>query len=364
VIFNIQALRGIAALLVLSVHAFSDRPGLGPDTDWLRMKLWWVGPAGVDVFFVISGFIVTTSALTLADRYAHDRVCALVFAIKRLFRIYPVYWVVFAVSSLLFTWIPTSQGIPDMGFFQKLFAMTVWNDRVVSSWSLFFELFFYASLTLIIAIAPRRILTGLALWCALFIGIVAGTYISQPDAAWTVAQSPLLLEFMFGVFVAYLVNLGADKFGPQCLLIGILWFVISMQANSALGSLAWEPRWRTPLFGIASAFIVYGLVAVEIRQKYQLPRALCRFGDASYSIYIWHQFVIAAALTLCLRLNLFALAPASLFVALWTLVAILVGFLSYKFIERPTMKLADRLVKSIPATPKRSPSDAVTASSL
>ena len=95
-IANVQALRAVAALMVSIGHG--AHPGIMPLT--LRALLSSCAYAGVDVFFVISGFIVSQAALRAGSRVRHEGrvVPAFDFACRRFFRIFPLYWIVLAVA--------------------------------------------------------------------------------------------------------------------------------------------------------------------------------------------------------------------------------------------------------------------------
>ncbi|WP_295449160.1 acyltransferase family protein [uncultured Thiodictyon sp.] len=99
VLHSIQALRGLAALQVVVLHSELALavPGL-PVFDWVTKHVIQRGTAGVDVFFVISGFIIAWIAVL--GRAAPE--APLEFAVRRFFRVAPVYWLLSAVYVYLF----------------------------------------------------------------------------------------------------------------------------------------------------------------------------------------------------------------------------------------------------------------------
>ena len=104
IIGNVQALRAIAALMVATMHAFAVQAYQQPGNGMLHLlhTAAQIGHAGVDIFFVISGFIITT----VARRVAQDAKPGLnpslagIFALHRAARIYPLYWIVLFVVLL------------------------------------------------------------------------------------------------------------------------------------------------------------------------------------------------------------------------------------------------------------------------
>ncbi len=332
---NIQGLRGIAALMVMLIHLFSARADMG--AEWFKYKYWWFGPAGVDIFFAISGFIVTIAAIRAAA--ADD---ALAFGVRRFLRIYPLYWCVLviavpasAVLDLAPKWLPHASGL------QLLFLMTTNNDKVLAAWTLCYEMFFYVMLTNLIVLAPRNFFKALAIWIEIEIVLVVLAQVWFPALkAWPFAD-PLVLEFAAGCVVAFLVHRGERRHGVAVLVLGLIGFAIGCVVNAYYGN--WDHLWRFAVLGLPSALIVYGLVAIEGTAGKRMPAWLLRVGDASYSLYIWHQLVFAALAWATARIGGYDLLPHRLILAIWFAIAVAWGFVSYRLIEAPTVRFAHRL---------------------
>ncbi|UVK49326.1 acyltransferase family protein (plasmid) [Mesorhizobium sp. AR07] len=101
---NIQGLRAIAALMVVFSHSFW--PLVPMRAHWSPVFVGAIGPAGVDLFFVISGFVVFLSADRLGKGAESTGMLRALreFVVRRVFRIYPVYWIAFAIATLAMTW--------------------------------------------------------------------------------------------------------------------------------------------------------------------------------------------------------------------------------------------------------------------
>jgi len=342
---NIQALRGIAACMVFLIHLLSTRTDIG--LDWLRYHYWWIGPAGVDIFFVISGFIVSTTAAKAGAHAVTGREAAVPFALKRVFRIYPVYWVVLALAfvvapyvELAPAWVVASFG---HGPLRLALLATTENDKVMAAWTLCYEMYFYLVVTVILLFAPKRVFPMLAVWALIEVAsiAIAGAF----NAEWmrNVVLSPLLLEFALGCGIGCLISQGVTRAGWFSLALGLIWFGGGAVVHRLHGN--WDPWWRAPTFGVAAAFIVYGLVALEEAQGFTLPKWLCRLGDPSYSIYIWHQLLLAVLTLVADEFDLFYRVPAVLLLAMGTFIVIGFGFLSYHGIERPALEWLNRRLR-------------------
>src|SRR5262249_23150615 len=165
------------------------------------------------------------------------------------------------------------------------------NYKVMLAWTLCFEMYFYLVLAVILLFAPRAIFQGLAIWGLCSATLVFVCWRAFPASMDVVPFSPFLIEFMYGCAIAWLVSRGEQRFGWQALAMGLILFVVAVYINLCIAE--WQPKWRPPTFGLAGAFIIYGLVSLERQHRLAAPKVLERLGDASYSIYIWHQLVLA-----------------------------------------------------------------------
>jgi exopolysaccharide production protein ExoZ len=330
---NIQALRGIAALMVFSSHVLAVRWGMG--VDWLALRYGYIGPAGVDIFFVISGFIVSMTAARLGQTGQSNLHKARHFALRRIFRIYPVYWVVLLLAFLSAPPLELAPPwLPHRNIFQLALLATPVNHKVMLAWTLCYEMYFYLVLAAMLLVFPRAVFRCLAIWGAVSAILIFLCWKYRPDRLDTVSTSPFLLEFLYGCAIAWLVRNGMRRLGWTALLLGLAWFVVSCDVNMGVGQ--WQPKWRAVLFGISGALIVYGLVSLESRRQLSLPRFLTATGDASYSIYIWHQLVIAGLLWGSERAGLLAAVPGPALLIAWFALTLAAGFLGHRLIERPS----------------------------
>lgn len=341
---NLQALRAVACLLVVLFHVseWELRTGLNPEYH-LLYPFQFFGYAGVDLFFAISGFIIT---------WVHDeklgRPGALRdYAFKRAWRIYPVYWFCWVASVLLLC--PLLRiGVPAPGWRETVSCLVLWPQRstglafqtwnyyLPQSWSLVYEVMFYLVFAGFFLVPRRWFPRLLAVWFVATAAVaVAGV---RPGRAGLPVQ-PLVLEFLLGCFVALALRRWRPVAAEAFLMLGVLGFAAGAWLGSA--DTLQDARQRALLFGVPSALLVYGLTALEMRGGLVLPRWLRSVGDASYSIYLTHlsAFFVVRALTPGLS---HSLVPHLGWVALMIGAALAAGFLCYRGVERPLLQLARR----------------------
>ena len=252
---SIQVLRGVAAMAVVAHHAFDGDTRLGA--------------AGVDLFFVISGFIMATCT---GGRTARQ------FLADRAWRIYPL-WLI-AVLPWLFMEPTTPLGIVR--------SLTLWpvygHNYVVPAlgvgWTLSFELLFYAGFAA--ALATRASVPLLIFGLCLVLGLTTNNLLF-----WFVG-SPLTFEFLMGVAIARMPT--RETFGVAAAVMGLILFAI-LPATYFDQSFGGGAIFRVVCWGIPAGLLVYGLRALEQRlsgRAFDLPVLL---GNASYSIYLFHQLV-------------------------------------------------------------------------
>jgi exopolysaccharide production protein ExoZ len=321
---SIQALRGIAAVMVAIFHA-----GLRFDHTETTFR---VGNAGVDIFFIISGFVMWTVA-------ARSPLGPTEFLKRRFVRLVPLYWLwtllLIAAWSLFPAAFPrlhptVSHVLLSLGFIPHL-SPDVGRVMPVlgQGWTLNFEMFFYILFALTLTLPSRLRLVAIA--AALLLLPFAGQVTNLPAAT---LLSPMLVEFLGGILLAWFVA-GGLQLGTwrswSCIIIGIILLIMAHpQPDDDLA--------RLFQYGTPALLIVGGAVGLELAGNLpvgKLPRLL---GDASYSIYLTHAFIIS----LLGKLWPATLAP-SMFIVTATIVATSLGVFAYLMIERPLLRGAGAL---------------------
>lgn len=315
---SLDGLRGIAILLVLGQHA--QFPGFA----------WASGEAGVTLFFVLSGFLITT--LLLEEREQTGRISLLAFYWRRAVRLLPAFGVMLGVLSVLMVAAGNADQIvtqfgPAVFYYANWAEM--WQSLGISAhtWSLSIEEQFYIVWPLLLGmlvIAERP-----KLWLMAAIG---GVFIARP-----------IVALVFGQFVArHSTFTVADALLLGCLLAFVFrerawsppwWLVMVAAWTMALCVFVaptgvWE-QFDLTVVGLASMVLV-AAGATSMRLDW---RPLVALGAISYGVYLWHWPIMYAFYDELPNLAL-ATGLAS--------VSILVAAASYRYIERPLLRAARR----------------------
>ncbi|WP_161600938.1 acyltransferase family protein [Teichococcus oryzae] len=340
---NIQAMRGIAALLVCLVHSVAMPVSVGMDP--VVPFLGAVGPAGVDLFFVISGFIIATVADQAGDKAASRGrfKIAREFALKRVARVYPIYWVVFILAVLVSPYIFLAPStVPERPLWRLFLLIDTNNNKIMAAWTLVFELYFYLVVGALLLLAPRRIFHGILAWASVTIILLAYFEVTGNPWRFAVPFSPVLIEFMLGTAIAYALKQGVTGHARMAIAAGVLLFAAGAYANHSFGD--WRPWHRTIAFGPASALIIYGVVAHELKYGWTFKRPWQQLGDASYSLYIWHQPMFFGMLAISQWLGLFRHLPGIAIVPVWIMIVLGWSMLSFHCLENPLRKWLEGII--------------------
>jgi exopolysaccharide production protein ExoZ len=349
---NIQVLRAVAALLVVFVHldVFLRALGLEP-----------FGHGGVDLFFVISGFIMvyTTRSRPIGPG---------AFMANRLTRIAPIYWLitvaVYAVALAAPALLQATSADPVQLIKSLLFVPFQKSNGLVQpvlfvGWTLNFEMFFYASFALGLMFPQRRV-GAIAVMALLASLVLAGLVLRPENVVAAFYTRPIILEFAAGMALAWFGSglTVASALGRRALV-----------AATVLGlvALALVPLWAPEVSRVLTQGIPATVVAASAITLHQSGvrwsnRVLLLLGNASYSLYLTHPFVTQAAQKVGKLIGLSPLVAAVLTVV--TLVAVCVtGIVTHLAIEKPLTKLAkaaaDRLLlgQKPAAAPQYAPVD-------
>lgn len=331
---TIQVLRAVAAILVVLFHLRIVEGKYGVGTPFLPS---WIGFAdgGVDLFFVISGFVMVTIA---AGRYQSPG-NATSFLLRRAWRILPPYWVYTTIVVILMAAMPgmantsyEGQSIPASYLLWPQATLPV----LTVGWTLIHEAYFYLVVAFAVAWVPERVLPAfLATW-ALAVGLMP-SLLDARSPVLSVVLSRMTWEFIAGAAVALYWRRIPRGLGLPLLILGAVGFLIGMVAMAHLSVPSTE-LYRVPTFGLASALLVAGTVVYEFgRGSVNAPKWRA-IGDSSYSLYLSHVLVISAVGRLW-KASTFNSAPweHGLFVVVSILMSLAVGLVSYRWLERPLL---------------------------
>lgn len=344
-LYNIQGLRGVAALVVVMAHV-SGTDGFEERTFGVSWTSWANLPAntGVDLFFVISGVIMVVTTWRTFDEPGSSRR----FLLRRIARIYPLYWLVNSAVVALFLMSPGSVSFddgedPDI---LQSYLLLPQEGRlpVLVAWSLVFEMYFYVVFALALVLGRSRFGWVMGAWVVLTAALsVVAADATNPYVA--LVSSPLSLEFVLGVLIG-LASVHGRLMHPRVVLalgvvsLGACWAFLALSGWTVFPSDAV----RVAIVAAPAGLVVYGATGLEVRRRRVVPAQVQRLGDASYSLYLIH----VPALTL-LALLLSGHLPNTPWVHTLTLAAVLVvvicGALAcHALLERPLQVLSRRLL--------------------
>ncbi len=326
---SIQALRAIAALFVVAFHGtvlWHDK--FAPD-----VMPWQNGNAGVDLFFVISGFImVVSSRRLLGVPGGWGR-----FMVLRLVRIVPMYWLVtaaklaaiVAVPALALHTSPTAWNIvASFLFVPARDAMGVVRPVLDVGWTLSFEMVFYIAFATALFFAAEPILVaGPAM-----VALALLTLLRGPDgSALSTLANPMVLEFVSGMPIAHAVH---RRF---MLYLASPWTIVA--ALAGLMCLAFMPigeSWsRTLVWGLAATVALAACVLSDKWLDPFLPRLVIRIGEASYSLYLIHGFILPPIGVVAVRTKLAGNALGAMLIVSSLVASTAAALIVYRYIEVP-----------------------------
>jgi exopolysaccharide production protein ExoZ len=343
---NIQGLRGIAVLFVILFHLQGIERKYS--TDWALPDLLQLGAIGVDVFFLISGFIMMTVTRPLlpGKRSAFD------FILHRCIRIYPLYWLVSALILAGILLKPDAvKNIPSSDFYLlQSFLLLPQTDLPLLSlgWTLIHEIYFYCVFGILLLLPAKTRIPALALWSALSIAL---WQILQPEQTqpWLyVLCNPLTLEFTTGCFIAALLQRKQAIHPLLILFAGIAATLVSWYFWAS-GSYREFPVGsdRVIYFLVPCALILAGSVAMDY-QGISFHRWLKKTGDASYSLYLTHILIMSVGGRLWqLFRDQSSLADNMMWLSALFAVTLTGGMLCHQWIEKPLIRYLRQLVKIV-----------------
>jgi len=351
---NIQALRGVAALMVLIAHVKDAEVDYGGGGTLLPH--WpYMGVVGVDLFFLISGFVMTHVAFS-GER---GRSAAARFLFNRGARIYPVYWTVTLLLMILYAGkqMLFAEGTPFPNPVETFLLLPDDHYPLVPvGWTLVHEMYFYLVFAVFVMWRGANVFAFLGVWAAIVAaGLAAGLFAAN---AWTkIAFNPLTFEFIAGALVACAVRRGVTGLALPALCAGVLLFAFETALFAdrlypqAMGAFAL----RAAIFTLPFALILYGAAALEHAKARIAPAWLRKTGDASYSLYLIHVpvFLVVGKL-ISVALPDGVLDNAAL-IAAFASGALVAAFALHALVEKPllaaTKRLGDRLFAGRRASP-------------
>jgi exopolysaccharide production protein ExoZ len=330
---SIQALRGAAAIAVVLFHIWLlELHVYGSAT--ICASFFKNGWAGVDLFFVLSGFVMVK---VTQGKFASIK-NTVEFLYDRIFRIFPLYWVLTSLILVLLAIKPQlfhSMGHPSLISSFLLFPQLNQNPFLGQAWTLVFEMYFYYVFAFFMILLESRVSYALCSWAVLLAALNLLARGESQSALINLVASPLSLEFILGCFVAKIIYSGFERYAAAaglvsatCILTGA--FAVVTHPDEHVSP--WE---RFFVFGIPFALLTYALVVLEQQGRLKPPGWLAKIGDFSYSLYLTHMIPIGALSRILPRQSFFFRVVNPLIMLSVTVVA---GAACYYLLEKPLMR--------------------------
>lgn len=347
----IQALRGIAAMLVVLCHARDFLNGTPSES--LAHDLFWPGAFGVDLFFIISGFIIIYTSVN------YDRKDTLKFVKKRFFRVWPLYFLctmayIFLVKGFDFS------GMKGFHYNQNGTAFDLINiikslafiplnldspiylgpPTLFVGWTLNYEIYFYAVCAIGIACGRFRY-TFYIIWFSLTLfiipALIGGSNFDRPKILGggylNLTMQSIIWEFVFGAIVALLYKRGALTISKSRTAIPIIIIGIAVPVYAYITKIDAGHGISNSGKFFCFMFLCLTSCADYIQNKIKIPSFIISIGNASYSLYLIHPLVFMV----CYKLASFFVGWEAMssfwFIGIVFFSSIYTSYISYRFIE-------------------------------
>ena len=344
---NIQSLRGFAVLFVVFFHLFIVENKYSGFNTLLPTTLQF-GAFGVDLFFVISGFVIVTVTRGKFQSVKQS----LRFLYHRFTRIYPLYWIYSLLALAVFlvqpAWVNNSQGNQINILESFLLLPSNILPLVQVGWTLIHEVYFYLVYFLVFLFLPETLLVYAVGGWGLVI-IMANLSIKVLNPYLSLIFSPLTIEFLSGCILAVMYYRKEEsKFNTLTLLgVAVVTLILALVAyeyyRASTGQVAPLDWWRVLLYGLPAWIITYCLIYAE-RTGFVFHSYMTQIGDASYSIYLSHLFTINIVGRIWVNFSVDGLFDNVLVILITFTVVLLAGFWSYSLVEIKLLGLSRKLI--------------------
>jgi exopolysaccharide production protein ExoZ len=331
-------LRGFAAMMVLAFHSVGSICGKACGYEFLANL-------GVDIFFVISGFVMWNST-------SGRDMTPMEFYTRRFFRVAPLYYVMTILVALVAFLAPNVLRTTVFDWhhlFDSLMFMPSPLPKtgeifpvVIPGWTLNFEMFFYMIFATCLALP---MVARLPAMLATIVGLVVVGILFQPQGLYTkFYTSQIMLEFAYGIAIAAII----DKLGRKSI---YLW-VNALAAAMIIAALSFAHMIsglsHQMTFGIIALLGVWAVCEIDVRYCVARFDFLKWIGDVSFSIYLLQMATIGAGFVLWraagLPLGSGAIVPFTLLVTAMTFAC---SYFTFKIIELPMQRLGTGYAKRL-----------------
>lgn len=336
---GVQALRGLAALSVMLFHFRWNLNEITPD---LGNRLFGWGATGVDLFFIISGFVITLSI----KRSPSGMNAALQFIKNRALRILPAYYIILLITFLLggamstFHYEDKTENLISAIIFKPIYPdhppfYVDDNGMYGVRWTLNYEMYFYFAMSLMLLFNRKWLATGVFFLGSLVIIplCVFGKWTTDPVGYQTVSAllglitNPIVLLFLTGMVMGLILpTLQAMPASYSAALLAI-----SLLMTAYFFSHGLYVAHGLLLSGWLYALILVFTILSEPLIGKHIPSALIKLGDISFSLYLIHTMMNGG---IGKRFEDLGIEPGWLRFVLSVVISLALAWCSWRFIEQ------------------------------
>lgn len=287
---QLDGFRFLAVLSVMIGHWFNLN-------DTIKLIL---GPAGVNLFFVLSGFLISVILMANKDSGTRPRLLLLRFYIRRFLRIFPLYYLVIFASAVLYIDV-SRQYFLWLVTYTVNFIIALSNGKggtFTHLWSLAVEEQFYIVFPLLILITPKRhylkVFSTLIILAIISRFVIYFTVGDKVKAFWlSYAFTPCCFDsFAIGAVLAYFYTY--DRYRLKTILEHKYYFLIAFVAYLICS--VFEAYQITRTFFSVFCFWVVGVAAIGqfrgVMKRYLENNVVIYFGKITYGLYVYHYFML------------------------------------------------------------------------
>jgi exopolysaccharide production protein ExoZ len=316
-LYSVQVLRGIAAVLVVIIHS--------EDMMYRYYKLQQTqifddARSGVDLFFVISGFIMTYTISNKNVGWSD-------FIANRIIRVVPLYWFFTLLLAVLIIFVPNLFSNLSFDLYQFIYSLLFFPNAqppiVGIGWTLNYEMFFYLIFSISLLLPKPQ---GFKyIWLILVLLVALGLLISTHSPVFSHITSPLLLEFLAGSIVAriWIVYSYRGPYAYIAMALGFLLIVLPMGEQRVID------------WGIGAVILFIGMLTLPRQSFWASNNVLIKIGEYSYSLYLSHDFVLPALGKLWFLLHLDTIFPKWVLPITTTIMSIIISAIVFYIVEKP-----------------------------
>jgi exopolysaccharide production protein ExoZ len=298
------------------------------------------GQFGVDLFFVISGFVMVYSS----ERLFGQPGAPMTFFARRLTRIVPLYW----AATAIFVWFVVPYASTKAVLGSLFFAPHIPPEvpLLLVGWTLIFEMFFYAVFAIAL-LAKRRfaVVAGVSVFLVSFSVVFgpedAGLWVHPPASSGVAYLAhPVIIEFVFGMMIALVYRAGG-RFSMWAT-IGLITFAFIWLVTTTPSALP-----RPYSAGVAAALIVAGvsLSSMSSPKRSHFIRCVVFLGDISYALYCTHLLTFSFVAWTVTNLAISPVGHALAYMGAMLSTGLVIAAGTYLVFEKPTTDFLKTLIK-------------------